>query len=341
VWAEIPFVNRVSTDESGNAKQQLTELIRQNYNHSSIYVWGLHNEVYEPYNFTAQLTKELHDLAKTEDPGRFTVSVNGYGDINNPSNLHSDIQGINRYFGWYEKKIQDMERWLLNLKNNYPQYKVMLAEYGTEGNINQQVEKVGDVGDCCGPDKNYNETFQTRFHELQWSYIQKNPYLIASYIWNMFDFATPESFQGGVPARNMKGLITFDRKIKKDAFFWYKANWSKTPVLYITQRRVKERTYRITPVTVYSNIGIPTLFVNNKQIRNYVIGNTDVHYIFENIKLRKGKNVIKVVVSQDDVKYEDKVEWTYIEGKEQEVLETPEKKGVHTGLIVALRKHMH
>lgn len=106
IWAEIPFVNRVSTKEADNAKQQMTELIRQNYNHPSIYTWGLHNEVYTPINYTAALTTELHDLAKSEDPYRYTVSVNGYGDPGHGVNMNADIQGINRYFGWYEKRFR-------------------------------------------------------------------------------------------------------------------------------------------------------------------------------------------------------------------------------------------
>ena len=102
----------------------------------------------------------------------------------------------------------------------------------------------------------YPETFQTKTHEYQWSIIKDHPYIIASYLWNMFDFAVPMWTRGGVPARNMKGLITFDRKTKKDSYFWYKANWSEEPVLYLTQRRNADREKRTTAVTVYSNIGI-------------------------------------------------------------------------------------
>lgn len=118
LWAEIPFVNRVTGEEAENAKNQLRELIRQNYNHPSIYVWGLHNEVYSPHEYTAQLTADLHDLAKTEDPDRYTVSVNGYGHMNHPVNLNADIQAMNRYFGWYEKKIKDIDTWIEDLEKS-------------------------------------------------------------------------------------------------------------------------------------------------------------------------------------------------------------------------------
>jgi beta-galactosidase len=332
VWAEIPFVNRVSTHESGNAKQQLVELIRQNFNHPSIFIWGLHNEVYEPTTYTSALTSELHDLAKTEDPDRYTVSVNGYGDPGHPVNMNADVLGINRYFGWYEKKIQDMQNWIEDVQNKYPGYKMMLAEYGAEANVDQQQEEVGDVGDCCGPTKNYNETFATKFHELQWGYIKNSPYLLASYVWNTFDFATPVSYQGGVPARNMKGLVTFDRKIKKDPFYWYKANWSKEPVLYITQRRVQERQNKKTQVTVYSNLGKPTLIVNDNILEDFKQGTTPVHYIFEDVALLEGENSIIAKVESQGVLYEDSVKWVYNPDFRREQLYIIENSKEHIGL---------
>ena len=102
-------MNRVTGYEAENAQSQLRELIRQSFNHPSIYVWGLHNEVYQPHEYTAGLTQTLHNLAKTEDPDRYTVSVNGYGHAEHPVNQNADIQGMNRYFGWYEKKLQDID----------------------------------------------------------------------------------------------------------------------------------------------------------------------------------------------------------------------------------------
>jgi beta-galactosidase len=304
VWAEIPFVNRVSTHEAGNARQQLTELIRQNFNHPSIYVWGLHNEVYSPEPYTAALTVELNDLAKTEDPGRLTGSVNGYGRVDHPVNLKADIQGINRYFGWYEGKIQDVEKWVEGMEKNFSGYMVMLAEYGAEANIDQQEEVVGDRGRFFS--QFYPETFATKYHEIHWATIGKHPYLVASYIWNTFEFATPATTQGGVEARNMKGLVTFDRKVKKDPFYWYKANWSREPVLYITQRRATERSNKVTPVTVYSNVGQPVLTVGGREYTP-VQGLTAVHWIFENVELREGPNTLVARCGN----HEDTIHWNY------------------------------
>lgn len=305
VWAEIPYVNRNSTREADNVRIQLVELIRQNYNHPSIYIWGLHNEVYAPDDYTVALTSDLHDLAKSEDPFRYTVSVSGYSQVDRPTNLNADVQGINHYFGWYNGKISDVEKWVSGMEQDFPGYKVIFSEYGAEANIYQQEEVVGEVGRYFS--QFYPETFSTKYHEIHWGVISRHPYLIASYVWNMFDFATPATTQGGIEARNMKGLVTFDRKVKKDPFYWYKANWSKEPVVYITQRRAVERIHKVTPVTVYSNKGVPELFVNGKRITNYTRGTTGVHYVFENVELIEGANIITAEAGG----YRDNIEWFY------------------------------
>lgn len=309
IWAEIPFVNRVSGEEAENCRNQLREMIRQSFNHPSIYVWGLHNEVYQPHQYTRELTQSLHDLAKTEDPDRYTVSVNGYGHMEHPVNLVADIQGMNRYFGWYEKKIQDIKPWVENLEKEYPHQKLMLTEYGADANLNHQTEYLGDALNWTK--EFYPETFATKTHEYQWSVIAAHPYIIASYLWNTFDFCAPMWVRGGVPARNMKGLVTFDRKVKKDSYFWYKANWSKDPVLFLTQRRNWDREKKETSVTVYSNIGTPKVYLNGKELSGIREGYTPVHYIIDNVTLENGKNIVKTVVVKDGKTYEDEIEWMY------------------------------
>jgi beta-galactosidase len=312
IWAEIPFVNAVSGKEAGNAKQQMTELIRQNFNHPSIYVWGLHNEVYgkTPDDYTAVLTKDLNDIAKTEDPDRYTVSVSGYGEMDRPTNLNADIQGMNRYYGWYEGEIGDMEQWVAGLEKNYPDNRLVLSEYGVEANIDQQEEVSRDRGNPS--DQFWPEAYQQKFHEIQWGIIEKHPYIAASYLWNMFDFAVPLASGGGVPARNMKGLITYDRKVKKDAFYWYKANWNPEPMVYITGRRNNKRSNVLTTVTVYSNIGTPVLTINGQKVKGVKQGTTTVHYIFQNVKLQKGNNLIEAVAGKSGKEKKDHVEWSLI-----------------------------
>lgn len=324
IWAEIPFVNRVTGQEAENCRNQLREMIRQSFNHPSIYVWGLHNEVYQPHQYTKELTQSLHDLAKTEDPDRYTVSVNGYGHMEHPVNLVADIQGMNRYFGWYEKKIQDIKPWVENLEKEYPHQKLMLTEYGADANLNHQTEYLGDALNWTK--EFYPEPFATKTHEYQWSVIAAHPYIIASYLWNTFDFACPMWERGGVPARNMKGLVTFDRKIKKDSYFWYKANWSKDPVLYLTQRRNWDREKKETSITVYSNIGTPKVYLNGKELAGIREGYTSVHYIMDKVTLDMGKNIVKTVVIKDGKTYEDEIEWMYSGEKKRDSDQTVRKE---------------
>ena len=309
IWAEIPFVNRVTGQEGDSAHQQMRELVRQSFNHPSIYVWGIHNEVYHPHGYTAALTQSVHDLCKLEDPDRYTVSVNGYGNVGHPVNQNADIQGMNRYFGWYERKIQDIKPWIEKMEKEYPWQRLMLTEYGADANIAHQTEILGDALNWTSPF--YPETFQTKTHEYQWSIIAKHPYITASYLWNMFDFAVPTSKRGSVDARNMKGMMTFDRKIKKDSYFWYKANWSKEPVLYMTQRRNVLRERKETSVTVYSNIGTPKVYLNDRELSGIRKGYTDVHYVFDKVLLNDGKNVLRAVVTWQGREYVDEMEWEY------------------------------
>lgn len=328
IWAEIPFVNRVTGQEAENARNQLRDMIRQSFNHPSIYVWGLHNEVYQPHTYTRELTQSLHDLAKTEDPDRYTVAVNGYGHMEHPVNGNADIQGMNRYFGWYEKTIPDIKPWIENLEKTYPHHKFMLTEYGADANIHHQTEYVGEALNWTK--EFYPETFQTKTHEYQWSVIAAHPYIIASYLWNMFDFSAPMWERGGVPARNMKGLITFDRKIKKDSYFWYKANWSKDPVLYLSQRRNKDREKKVTTVTIYSNIGQPQVFLNGKEVTEPRKGYTDVHYIIDSVTLTTGRNELKAVVTYKGKTYEDTIEWFY-NGEKKRETDSSANTNAHSG----------
>lgn len=328
IWAEIPFVNRVTGQEWDNVHQQMRELIRQSFNHPSIYVWGIHNEVYHPHGYTAALTQSVHDLCKLEDPDRYTVAVNGYGHAEHPVNGNTDIQGMNRYFGWYEKKIQDIKPWIEKMEKEYPWQRLMLTEYGADANIEHQTELLGEALNW-GSDF-YPETFQTKTHEYQWGVISQHPYILASYLWNMFDFAVPQWKRGGVDARNMKGLITFDRKIRKDAFYWYKANWSKEPVLYLTQRRNTERERRETSVTVYSNIGTPRVFLNGRELDGVRKGYTDVHYIFDQVTLAEGRNVLRAVIVSDGKEYTDEIVWNY-NGEHVRQADAYEHKKEHAG----------
>ena len=339
IWAEIPFVNRVTTFEDNNAQQQLKELIRQNFNHPSIYIWGMHNEVYTPSAYTVELTTKLNDLAKSEDPDRYTVSVSGYNIIDHPVNNNADVQGINHYFGWYNGELEDkspkeddVASWASRIREEFKDYRIIFSEYGAEAIPEDQAEEVGNFGNQWSNPSFFPEEYATKFHEVHWGVISKNPIFLGSYVWNTFDFATPITGLNVNP-RNYKGLVSFDRKLKKDGFYWYKANWSKEPVLYITQRRMMNRGNEITAVTVYSNRGEPTLTVNGQLIKGVKIGQTNVHYIFENVKLKLGKNTVEAQVSSKDGKIlADNIEWNYDPAYKQGPAGPTKSKTEHVGL---------
>ena len=310
IWAEIPLVNKTTGEETENARQQLTELIRQNYNHPAIVMWGLHNEVYgkDEFAYTSQLTEALHNLAKTEDPDRPDVSTSGSGAWEQGASFHADLQGINRYFGWYYGKITDLGPWFDSTRIMRPGVRFALAEYGAEANILQQSESLSTAFDAV-KGQFFPENYQTFFHEQQWPVILAHPNIWGSFVWNMFDFSVPLWSRGGVPARNMKGLVSYDRQVKKDAFYYYQANWSKLPVLHINEKRLTTRTRATADLTVYSDLEHTELWLNGKRLGAPTVGGTPVHLIWKGVAFRRGRNVVRAVAWRDGKQYSDEAAW--------------------------------
>jgi len=310
VWAEIPFVNRVSFTESDNAKQQLRELVKQQYNHPSIYIWGVHNEVYSKTadGLVPVLSRELHDIAKTLDPDRLTGAVTGYSQIDRQENLTTDVQGINHYFGWYGGEIGDLKPWAEKAQRDFPGYRIILSEYGADGNMDIGQEKVVKPKNVVTGDY-FPENYQTETHIQQWAAIEKNPIIIASYVWNMFEFAVPAWNRGGVNARNLKGLITFDRQRRKDSFYWYKANWNPEPMLYLANRRDNEREEAVTRIQLFSNQPKVSIAVNGQRYEAKQ-GVNSRHWVVEQVKLRKGVNIIKATSTDGEKSLTDEMAWT-------------------------------
>ena len=306
IWAEIPFVNGYQNNADDNAQQQLTELIKQNFNHPSIFVWGLHNEVIKNNNVTepVKLTTKLHNLAKELDPSRYTVAVsNIWWVFDHPIHHLADLQGFNQYTGWYGGKPAELNNWISNYHNSKPDVRVSVSEYGAGGNIYQQKSDISSVPNPTG--QFFPETYQTYYHEVTYSAIEKAPFIWSSYVWNMFDFSVPEWNRGGIKGRNHKGLVTYDRKIKKDAFYWYKANWSDEPVLYLTGRRNNSLDTNVCSFSAYCNIGIPELYINGKSYGEMAGGINQVQYLSENISLENGENRIEIKVSYNASTYHD------------------------------------
>ena len=306
LWTEIPFVHDYSGREGANAEQQLKELIYQNYNHPSIFAWGLWNEVRahkskdEP---CVKITETLNKLAHQLDKTRMTTSASDRGYTSNMGNI-TDVQAWNKYFGWYGGKPEDMASWLDNGRTQHPEIAMGISEYGAGGNIFQQ-----DTARLDKPFGNYfPEQEQTRYHEISWKILKDRPFVWCSIIWNLFDFSVAGWNRGGISNLNHKGLVTYDRSVKKDAFYFYKANWSEDPVIYIAEQRNDKRTEATVDVKIFTNQPKVTLYVNDKKIDSQKL-ESDIHIIrFTNVELQKGKNTIKV--ESADKKLTDEVEWT-------------------------------
>lgn len=300
IWAEIPFISVMSkTELEGiNAKQQMTELIRQNFNHPSIMFWGIQNEIQISGERPElrKLVNELNELTKKEDPTRLTTMANVmFVEDDDPYNYVTDIVGYNKYYGWYQGKTEDFAGWLDGFHKTNPNVKLGISEYGAEG-ILQYHSNNPKV-------KDYTEEYHALFHETVWKIFEKRPYLWATYVWNMFDFGANIRDEGGVKGRNNKGLITYDRKIKKDAFYMYKAHWSDEKFVHITSKRFVDRVDDAITVKVYSNCNEVTLYANGVEVATKATD--DKIFIFENVALQDGINEIKVISNQDGVVLED------------------------------------
>ena len=307
IWAEIPFVNGYQENSDDNALQQLTELIKQNFNHPSIFVWGLHNEVIKNNKITkpVNLTTKLHNLAKELDHSRYTVAVsNIWWVFDHQIHQLADLQGFNQYTGWYGGKPAELNNWINNYHESKPDVRVSVSEYGAGGNIFQQTNDISKVPNPTG--QFFPETYQTHYHEVTYSAIEKAQFIWSSYVWNMFDFSVPEWNRGGIKGRNHKGLVTYDRKIKKDAFYWYKANWSDEPVLYLTGRRNNSLDTTISSFTAYCNIGIPELYINGKSYGKMISGINQVQFVSDSISLKYGENRIEIKINNEVSTYTDK-----------------------------------
>ncbi|RBW70064.1 glycoside hydrolase family 2 protein [Bacillus taeanensis] len=299
IWAEIPFISVMSkTELEGiNAKQQMIELIRQNFNHPSIMFWGVQNEIQIGGDTPAlrKLVKELNELTKKEDPTRLTTMANVmFVPDDDEYNYTTDTVGYNKYYGWYQGKAEDFAPWLDGFHKKNPNVSLCISEYGAEGIIQYHTNdpKV----------KDYTEEYHTLYHEKVWNIFAERPFLWATYVWNMFDFGANIRDEGGVKGRNNKGLITYDRKIKKDAFYMYKANWSDEKFVHITSKRFVDRADRTISVKAYSNCEELTLYVNGKE---YETKTGSKAFTFENVELQDGINEIKVAAKQDGVELQD------------------------------------
>lgn len=260
-WAEIPMLSMPEGNGAvvENARTQLTELILQNRHHPSICFWGVQNEIAMMGEHLAMYrhVRQLHELAKGLDPTRLTGAANLYSVPNNSQlNFLTDAVGYNVYFGWYYGELEDYGPFLRKFHEDNPGVALGITEYGADCSVQYHT----DAPAC----KDYTEEFQCLFHEKAYAAIQSDPKLWGSFVWNLFDFSSAIRNEGGVKARNCKGLVTWDRAVKKDAYYYYKACWSQRPFVHLAGRRYQNRCGAATQVKVYSNLPSVALYVNGR-----------------------------------------------------------------------------
>ncbi len=264
VWAEIPYISEHMVNGRENTISQMKELIEQNYNHACIVCWGVSNEI------TISTKKNekkdmldnhhiLNDLIHQTDPTRFTtLACYAMCGPFNPVAHITDVVSWNLYLGWYVPGLFLNDLWISFFHLCYPKTPLGYSEYGAEGMPNLH---------SAHPRRNdHTEEYQAKYHEFMVKCFKRHPYMWATHVWNMFDFAADARDQGGEPGMNHKGLITFDRKTKKDSFYLYKANWSKEQFVHICSKRYVERPEKTTTIKVYSTEKKVTLIVNGKTV---------------------------------------------------------------------------
>ena len=285
IWAEIPFISVMNPDPAAhqNCISQMKELIIQNYNHPCICFWGVSNEILIG-GISEQLVenhKELNALCKELDPTRLTTIAHvSMTPIESPMHGITDVESYNHYFGWYGGKTEENGPWLDNFHKVHPEICLGLSEYGCEGIITYH----GPNPAC----KDYSEEYQALYHEHMAKVRDERPWMWSSHVWNMFDFGCAARNEGGVAGRNNKGLVTMDRKTKKDSYYVYQAYWSKTPMVHLCGKRYAQRAGETTEVKVYSNQPTVALYLNGKLVEEK---SADKVFAFT-VALEEGFNIV-------------------------------------------------
>lgn len=298
VWAEIPFVGPGGYSDEGfvnlpafrqNGREQLVELIRQHYNHPSIVVWGLFNELSMRGDNPVPYIKELNDLAHREDPTRLTVAAS---NTDGALNFVTDAMAWNRYDGWYGGTPAGLGQWLDHMHTTHPDLRIAISEYGAGASLyHQQDTLMKTVATSFW----HPENWQTHYHMANWLEISARPFVWGSFIWNLFDFGAAHRHEGDRVGINDKGLVSFDRRTRKDAFYFYKANWNKEiPLLYLAERRCTRRTRPVQTFMAFTNQPEAELFVNGTSCGHAKTDSLGT-VRWNGVRLRPGQNEIRVV----------------------------------------------
>lgn len=311
VWAEIPFVGPGGYADKGfvnqesfkvNGRQQLRELIRQNYNHPSIMFWGLFNELKEEGDNPVEFVGELQELAHREDPTRPTTAASNQGGA---LNFITDNIAWNRYDGWYGSTPSTLATWLDATHRDYPQLRIGISEYGAGASLYHQQDTVVQP---VPSGRWHPENWQLDYHVKNWRIIHERPFVWGTFVWNMFDFGAAHRTEGDRPGINDKGLVTHDRKVKKDAYYFYRANWNPEPMVYIAGRRNDRRERAVTDIQVFSNSGPVTLTVNGRKVATASPDDVKI-CTFSDVALTPGENIIEATASDGKNLLTDRCLW--------------------------------
>lgn len=306
-WTEIGINSEIedTPEFRANAVQQMRELIAQTFNHPSVVLWGLGNEVYADDPKVERVLRLLHDTAKAADATRPTAYAHCCQADDHPKALVSDLIGFNRYFGWYPHE-GTMDSWAAAFHAAHPKRPFAVSEYGAGASILHQQDPPPDwVEPVSGW---HPEQYQTRYHEQNWLALKDKPYLWGTFVWVGFDLASAGRHEGDRRGINDKGLVTYDRRVRKDAWYWYQAWWSDEPMIHITSRRFTQRSDPAVMVKAYTNAAEATLFVNGQEVGRQATENRTVSWP---VTLREGANTIEVRASSGGKTLSDKVTWTY------------------------------
>ena len=287
LWAEIPFISQFnpSREAYNNTISQMTELVAQNYNHPAICFWGISNEILigDDREDLRQNLRDLHELTKSMDPSRLTTMAQvSMTPMDSEHNFITDLTSYNHYFGWYVGDVEDNGPWLDKFHAMHPDKPLGVSEYGAENILSWHTAE---------PDNHdYTEEYANYYHQEMLKTFAARPYLWATHQWNCFDFAADARNEGGVKGRNNKGLITYDRKEKKDAFYVYKAWWNPEPMVFVSGGRFVNRGPEAERnIIVYTNCDEVTLVVNGADVATKKA--VDHMITFENAVV-DGENVI-------------------------------------------------
>ncbi len=309
VLTEVPLIDDHDQSDAfrENLVQQMEELILQTGNHPSVALWGIGNEIRKSDAASNRILAELQSTAKRLDPSRPTTYAHCCLDDSDPIAQHSDTVSYNRYFGWYWTKSEDIGPWADELHAKLPGRPIGVSEYGAGASVLHQEDPV-----MTRPEPNgywHPEQYQTDFHIKHWREMKKRPFLWSTFVWVGIDFPSFKRNEGDRPAINDKGLVTEDRKIRKDAYYWYQANWSDKPMLHITSRRdVNKRTQRV-KVNVFSNRPAVELRLNGGRWTSVAV---DDHIASWEVDLDKGENRVEArAATGAGATLTDAVTWNY------------------------------